>query len=433
MILFFKKIRMSLIKNNRVSKYLAYSSGEIVLVVAGILIALQINNWNQNRLEQESLNAYLTSISRNIQSDLAEISILREKRHNLAIRVPFMFETAIKDNYINIQTISLLSDTTQRLFDLEFLIPDQSGFESLKNSGYLNKLRGEDLEFLIYRYYNMILEINMEEVEYNDSIKNTKKAYQGADFETAYLFHRPSFIDLENGLDEIQPLIRNIITHQSTLQTWLHAATKSPLLTARYDNLKIVGEQIISLIDKNSRTLDASGKLALEHIYDFNSGEGYAKVLENGSMNESFYIAGFSQSAELEDFRHVYRDNALEIRFKEMDWGVTYITPTSDITPISEDSLRKPTRDYSKFTSLRVEARTMTPGKEMIIVIKDSEDPDDGSETRFPLALALEWQTFDIPLTEFKTADLSHLNLVVGFLFLGEEQTVQIRTVEYLK
>lgn len=59
MIKFFRKIRQTLLSENKFSKYLIYAIGEIVLVVIGILIALSINNWNENRknriLEQEIL------------------------------------------------------------------------------------------------------------------------------------------------------------------------------------------------------------------------------------------------------------------------------------------------------------------------------------------------------------------------------------------
>ena len=47
MIKFFRKIRQNMIKENKVSKYLLYAIGEIILVVIGILIALSINNWNE--------------------------------------------------------------------------------------------------------------------------------------------------------------------------------------------------------------------------------------------------------------------------------------------------------------------------------------------------------------------------------------------------
>ncbi len=46
---FFRKIRRSLLEEGKIGKYFKYAIGEIILVVIGILIALQINNWNENR------------------------------------------------------------------------------------------------------------------------------------------------------------------------------------------------------------------------------------------------------------------------------------------------------------------------------------------------------------------------------------------------
>jgi Tfp pilus assembly protein PilN len=81
---------MKLIKDNRITRYFAYSTGEIVLVVVGILITLQINNWNQNKQEQASSNSYLTSISKNVQSDIEKLTILSNKRQVLAQRMHYM-------------------------------------------------------------------------------------------------------------------------------------------------------------------------------------------------------------------------------------------------------------------------------------------------------------------------------------------------------
>ena len=59
MIKFFRKIRQNLLSEDKTVKYLKYAIGEIMLVVIGIVIALQINNWNENRKngikEQESI------------------------------------------------------------------------------------------------------------------------------------------------------------------------------------------------------------------------------------------------------------------------------------------------------------------------------------------------------------------------------------------
>ena len=51
MIKFFRHIRRSLLNDNKMGKYFKYAFGEIILVMIGILLALQVNNWNNNRIE----------------------------------------------------------------------------------------------------------------------------------------------------------------------------------------------------------------------------------------------------------------------------------------------------------------------------------------------------------------------------------------------
>ncbi|MCA0154418.1 DUF6090 family protein [Winogradskyella vincentii] len=69
MIKLFRHIRRSLIQENKMSKYFKYAIGEILLVVIGILIALQINNWNENRKEVKQEQIYLN----NLKDDLIGI------------------------------------------------------------------------------------------------------------------------------------------------------------------------------------------------------------------------------------------------------------------------------------------------------------------------------------------------------------------------
>jgi len=69
MIKFFRRIRQQLLMENRASKYLLYAIGEIVLVVIGILIALQINNWNENRKIQNAQHLLLIDLYDNLTAD----------------------------------------------------------------------------------------------------------------------------------------------------------------------------------------------------------------------------------------------------------------------------------------------------------------------------------------------------------------------------
>ena len=59
MIKFFRKIRQNLLLQNKTSKYFKYAIGEIILVVIGILIALQINNWNEHYKDNKKLGAFI--------------------------------------------------------------------------------------------------------------------------------------------------------------------------------------------------------------------------------------------------------------------------------------------------------------------------------------------------------------------------------------
>ena len=77
MIKFFRRIRQKLLTENKFSKYFLYAVGEIVLVVVGILIALSVNNWNEDKKEQRQEQIYL----KNLQVDLIGIIVA----YNVAI------------------------------------------------------------------------------------------------------------------------------------------------------------------------------------------------------------------------------------------------------------------------------------------------------------------------------------------------------------
>ncbi|MEO0572899.1 MAG: DUF6090 family protein, partial [Bacteroidota bacterium] len=72
MIKFFRSIRQSLLSENTFSKYLFYAAGEIVLVVIGILLALQIDTWNTHKINRGKENGYLKSYQADIEKNLTE-------------------------------------------------------------------------------------------------------------------------------------------------------------------------------------------------------------------------------------------------------------------------------------------------------------------------------------------------------------------------
>jgi len=74
MLSYFRKIRKQLANDNPSMKYLRYAIGEIVLVVIGILIALQINTWNEERNKRQEEQFLLENLLENLQTNLALLS-----------------------------------------------------------------------------------------------------------------------------------------------------------------------------------------------------------------------------------------------------------------------------------------------------------------------------------------------------------------------
>lgn len=70
MIKLFRNIRQNLLTEGKTTKYLKYAIGEIILVVIGILIALQINNWNNDNIERELELNMLSEILTNLEKDV---------------------------------------------------------------------------------------------------------------------------------------------------------------------------------------------------------------------------------------------------------------------------------------------------------------------------------------------------------------------------
>ena len=66
---FFRHIRKTLLEQNKMGKYFKYAIGEILLVVIGILIALQINTWNENRKVKLQLKSALQSVYNDMVAD----------------------------------------------------------------------------------------------------------------------------------------------------------------------------------------------------------------------------------------------------------------------------------------------------------------------------------------------------------------------------
>ena len=416
MIKFFRKIRQQLLTENKFSKYLLYAIGEIVLVVIGIMIALQLNNRNQEKQEQVALNGYLNSIAKNIESDIEKAHYINAKREKIIDR------TTIDLDYYELSDIKLISQNVINVTQQDYFNANLSGFESLKNSGYLSKLQNTDIEELLYKYYNLVNEITLKENNYNRNIQNSMNTFGSNDIDGLWLFWSPEYIgEHSTTLDDFQPKIEEILNHP-----WVFWVFKKPEgLIILYDNLSIIGQEILQMIHENKMELVDNSNTRLGLIYNLNDKIGYPKILQYGNLS-SFYNRG-NASVNNTDNWYKFKPNMVEVEFPQIEWSYVYFHNGFGTT---QNQLFK---DYSMYISIKLELKGAKGGELIYMTIKDKDDPEDGSETRIPLTLTDEWKTYEIPLSQFKTANLKELHVVAGILSLGKAQSISVRTIEFLR
>lgn len=165
MIRFFRNIRQKLAAENKVMQYLRYAIGEILLVVIGILIALQVNNWNEGRKDKLEVEKVLENLESEFQENLRNLNdvILKLDTVILANKKIFDLFNQQNEKYSGSQIDSLLYPAllSPNWRPTDYVLND------LKNSGRLSKLSNLMLKRLLFNWSRFIGELNevQEKVE----------------------------------------------------------------------------------------------------------------------------------------------------------------------------------------------------------------------------------------------------------------------------
>ena len=152
MIKFFRNIRKTLIGEGKIANYLKYAFGEIVLVVIGILIALQINNWNIKRLDHEKEKKYLNEINDNLKSDLLNIQEVLNFNQVKDSSIVKCFELLDIKNTISAPEI--FGPRLDYLGSYDHFYPNDLGFQNLISSENISLIENDALREQLLKYYS---------------------------------------------------------------------------------------------------------------------------------------------------------------------------------------------------------------------------------------------------------------------------------------
>ncbi len=151
MIKFFRKIRQNLLMENKNTKYFKYAIGEIVLVVIGILIALQINNWNESRINNKKVKSYLIEIVKDFKNDTLNIG----NQINFAKRRSETAKSFLALKDYKALTLDSLEKSLETFYSSISI--SNSTFLKIESSGITNFGEYESLIEDFKTYYNFIV------------------------------------------------------------------------------------------------------------------------------------------------------------------------------------------------------------------------------------------------------------------------------------
>ena len=131
-------------------KYLGYAIGELVLVVLGILVALQINNWNEDRIEQRQIADYAHSMIQDLERDLTMAATIEQEINVLIQKIETLAE------YVSDRTVDEISNIDlYYLMRAPFYRPyswNRTALEQIKSSGAMRQMRNQQLAEKISAY-----------------------------------------------------------------------------------------------------------------------------------------------------------------------------------------------------------------------------------------------------------------------------------------
>lgn len=143
MIKFFRSIRQSLLSENTFSKYLFYAAGEIVLVVIGILLALQIDTWNTHKINRGKENGYLKSYQADIEKNLTELDRVLAKSARTMRATDSLLRYATK--MIAIDSINTIEGLVMESFNYTLFLSQEGTINDIFGSGDLALIEDETI------------------------------------------------------------------------------------------------------------------------------------------------------------------------------------------------------------------------------------------------------------------------------------------------
>lgn len=220
MIKFFRNIRQNLLMEHKTSKYFKYAIGEIILVVIGILIALQINNWNENRKNTFKETTILSNIHKEFKQNKKQLdSVVKQHQHvyDNCAKIISLFPIRTKP------TQSTLDSLSYQLFwsygGVTFN-PSQTSINALSSTSTFDIIKNDTLKDLLISWNDLIEDYQEEELRARQYMIEQYDPYMANHFDFNFKDKRNDFKALQTLKSEYRVKKQTFTYERYTCKFW---------------------------------------------------------------------------------------------------------------------------------------------------------------------------------------------------------------------
>jgi hypothetical protein len=256
MIKFFRKIRQRLLTENKFSRYLIYAAGEILLVMIGILLALQVSNWNTAKQNRGIERNFLKNLKVDLDIDLYNLDSLSKDRMS---KTESAFKLLKLPGATTIKELITLDSLYWNVFSWTSFIPRTTTRQELISAGQLSIIQNDSIKalILILNQENDKIVVSRDhmrrEYEYYlyDRSMNNSSFMAVIDLEATWKLKKMT-IDTTLTKQQIESFYEesHFIQNDRVIKNGLKLASgNNRYIKSQYDNMKLNIEKLIRLIN----------------------------------------------------------------------------------------------------------------------------------------------------------------------------------------
>ncbi len=175
MISLFRKIRQNLLLKGKITSYLKYAIGEILLVVIGILIALQINNWNEIRKNQRERIVILNNLKSELTEDFTMLTYTIERLERRKVFADYLYHLITNETKSEGIDSTVIVNALMRSGYIYKFVPSFAVYNEIQNSGKLNLIKPDSIKKQLAIYKSRVEENSRIEGPYEITLKDFEK------------------------------------------------------------------------------------------------------------------------------------------------------------------------------------------------------------------------------------------------------------------